>query len=181
MLIRKASPADAPGIARVHVGSWQSTYKGIMPDEVIASRSYEQREALWSRVLTEQVESTFVYVAEGDGGHIVGFASGGANRTLDLAYDGEIHAIYILKQQQGKGTGRALMSAVACRLLKEGFASVLLWVLSDNHQARRFYESLGGRDVAERQEEWGEAVIDELAYGWDDVRALCKLPPGTRV
>lgn len=36
VIIRLARPGDENEIARVHVESWRSTYKGIVPDEVLA-------------------------------------------------------------------------------------------------------------------------------------------------
>lgn len=36
VIIRPARPGDENRIARVHVESWRSTYKGIVPDEVLA-------------------------------------------------------------------------------------------------------------------------------------------------
>ena len=174
MLIREATPIDAPGIARVHIDSWRTTYKGLMPEHIIASRSYEYRERLWTRILTEQQAQTFVYVAEEDG-EIVGFVSGGANRDNDSIYKGELQAIYILKAYQGKGLGQRLASALVVRLMEQGYTSMLLWVLTGNHQARRFYEALGGKKVAERQEEMGDAMLDELAYGWDNITPLARL------
>lgn len=170
MLIREANPADAPGIARVHVDSWRTTYNGLMPEHIIASRSYEYRERMWARILTEQAE-TFVCVAEEEG-EIVGFVSGGSNRDVDSVYKGELHAIYILETQQGKGIGRGLTTALVSCLVQQGYTSMLLWVLTGNRQARRFYEALGGKKVAQRQEEMEHAVLDELAYGWDDIRPL---------
>ena len=32
IVIRPAQTADAPGIARVHVEAWRSTYRGIVSD-----------------------------------------------------------------------------------------------------------------------------------------------------
>lgn len=46
MLTRKAALEDAPGIANVHVDSWRSTYKGIVPDTYLASLSYENQERI---------------------------------------------------------------------------------------------------------------------------------------
>jgi ribosomal protein S18 acetylase RimI-like enzyme len=167
MLIREAATADAPGIARVHVDSWHTTYKGLIPENIIASRDYKYREQMWTRVLKEHPE-TVIYVAEEDGA-IVGFVSGGSNRDTDSPFTGELHAIYILESHQGKGIGRRLTLALVPRLLEQGYTSMLIWVMTDNHRARRFYEALGGRKVAERQEEMDDAMLDEMAYGWEDI------------
>jgi HAD superfamily hydrolase (TIGR01509 family) len=39
--VREATPADAGAIARVHIESWRSTYRGIVPDEYLESLSHE--------------------------------------------------------------------------------------------------------------------------------------------
>lgn len=47
MKIREAIVSDAKGIAKVHVDSWRTTYKGIIPDDFLNNLSYEQRTKLW--------------------------------------------------------------------------------------------------------------------------------------
>jgi len=44
MNIRKAKISDAKGISIVHIDSWLSTYKGIMPDERLEQLSYKKGE-----------------------------------------------------------------------------------------------------------------------------------------
>ena len=85
MIIREATHADIPAIARLHVDSWRTTYKGILPDEFLADLNYEMRERQWQRTLSEEGLDTgvFCYVAEDEPGHIVGFVAGGPERTGD--------------------------------------------------------------------------------------------------
>ena len=42
--IRRAIKEDISGIAKVHVDSWKTTYKGIFADEILENVTYEQRE-----------------------------------------------------------------------------------------------------------------------------------------
>ena len=51
MRIREAGPADIPAIARVTVDTWRTTYRGILPDDLLANLSYPQREQVWTRAL----------------------------------------------------------------------------------------------------------------------------------
>jgi len=51
VMVRRATPADAAGIARVHVDAWRATYRGIVPDEHLDALSYEGRQGMWSRIL----------------------------------------------------------------------------------------------------------------------------------
>jgi hypothetical protein len=44
--------------------------------------------------------------------------------------------------------------------------------LRDNHRARQFYEQCDGKIVAEKSDVRGEAVLIEVAYGWQDVKVL---------
>ncbi|BDP43188.1 hypothetical protein DAETH_31570 [Deinococcus aetherius] len=54
-LVRPATPADAPGIAHVHVTSWRETYPGRMPEDFLARATgevaRERREGFWTRHL----------------------------------------------------------------------------------------------------------------------------------
>ncbi len=79
----------------------------------------------------------------------------------------------MLDSFRDKGIGRKLFRAVTERLLRTGMRSMLVWVLSDN-PSRRFYEALARRatvgDV--RRVEIGGQRLDEVAYGWDEIRDL---------
>lgn len=76
MRVREAKISDATGIALVHVESWRTTYKSILPKEFLMNLSYKRREQFWETSIPEGN----VFVAENDEGKIVGFASGGIER-----------------------------------------------------------------------------------------------------
>lgn len=164
--IREAQITDAPAIARVHVDTWRSTYRGIVPDEVLDGLSYESRADMWRGAASEE-EDRFVLVAEAES-EVVGFAAAGPSRAEDLQFEGELYAIYVLEGHQGQGIGRGLMRAAGERLLAAAMASMLVWVLEENPY-RQFYTELGGRAVAERQLQIGGTVLREIGYGWDDL------------
>ena len=171
MRIREATIADVAAIARVHVESWRTTYKGLLPDDYLANLTYEQREPLWREILSKPVGHSLDYVAEDHAGNIVGFASGGPERSGDPVYTGEVYAIYLLERWQGQGIGRQLIATVVRQLIQRGFTSLLIWVLADN-PSRRFYEALGGQPVRERLEMTGGVEVKDVAYGWLDARTL---------
>jgi len=43
MLLRPAEPRDALEVARVHIGTWQAAYRGLVPDEYLDSLKIEER------------------------------------------------------------------------------------------------------------------------------------------
>ncbi|MGC1310161.1 MAG: GNAT family N-acetyltransferase [Phormidesmis sp.] len=168
MIIREATHSDIAAITRVHVDTWRTTYRGIVPDENLANLSYERRENGWHHIFNHASEDgNFTYVAEEETG-IVGFANGGVERTDDPIYKGELMAIYILENHQGQGIGRCLFQMVTGRLHRLNINSMLVWVLVDN-PACQFYAALGGKPVHEKDLEIGGKSLVEVAYGWTDI------------
>lgn len=172
MIVREASSDDAPAIARVHLYTWRTTYRGIVPKSVLTNLSYDSRKNSWVQILSNATKKNhFVYVAEDEAGQIVAFADGGPERTGDPIYKGELYAIYILTDYQLKGIGRRLTLAVAENLAVIGIHSMLVWVLEDN-PSFRFYEALGGQKVYEKRIQIGRVMLNEVAYGWLNTRVL---------
>jgi GNAT superfamily N-acetyltransferase len=171
MLIREASPTDAAAIARVHVDSWRTTYAGIVPADYLANLSYARREQFWYDILSTPTAAGGVYVAVQDTGEVVGFASGGPERSGDAVYRGELYALYLLAPSQRQGLGRRLTMAVVQRLLQCDLPSMLVWVLAAN-PGRAFYVTLGGQQVYEKETTIGATPLLEIAYGWPALREL---------
>ena len=114
MIIREASYKDISAIARVHVDTSQTAYRGIFPEEILKNLSYEKREQSWLQVFNNSAtDSNFTYVAENTLAQVVGFANGGIEREGVQDYQGELYAIYILESYQQKGIGRQLVRVVA--------------------------------------------------------------------
>jgi hypothetical protein len=82
MIVREATHSDVPAISKIHVDTWRTTYRGIVPDEHLANLSYEHRANGWLKIFNHAPEdSNFTYVAEEEPGEIVGFVNGGVERT----------------------------------------------------------------------------------------------------
>jgi len=146
---RDATPADAAGIARMHVDAWRAAYAHILPAAALATLSVPQRTASWARALTEQAwgdtgEWTLVAASEGE---IVGFASGGPNRASEPAGASELYGLYVAPGHWERG----VMQASLERLRDGGNGLAVLWVLEDNERARRFYGRRGWSSDGARQ------------------------------
>ncbi len=146
MKIRKAKLSDIKDIAYVQVKSWETTYPGLLPDEVIKSRTVESRTKKLTEFWPDLETSTkrCVLVAETKEGKIVGFVVGGRSFDNNLSYEGEVYSIYIIKEYQNKGLGTTLMKEAVKYLVNLGFKTMIIWVLKGNKQASLFYEKLGG-------------------------------------
>ena len=67
----------------------------------------------------------------------------GTYRDNTLPEHGEIFAIYVLKEYQGKKVGYELMNAALNKL--SDYKKIAVWVLKVNDRAIRFYEQYGFR------------------------------------
>ena len=169
---RAALAADAGDIARVHVESWRTTYRGMLPGSFLAAMDVREYEDRWSRTLQDAYQRSAVFVVE-EQGRVVGFASCGRERDGDPRYEGELYAIYLLREAQGRGHGRALVEAAADSLARRAMTSMVVWVLRDNAGARGFYERLGGVYLRERPLDLSlGAAVREVAYLWADTAVL---------
>ena len=174
--IRPANINDAANINIMHVDTWRTAYKGIMPEKILADLSYEKREPLWHDILSETSDET-VLVAETRERQIVGFVTGGKERGNYPLFKSELYGIYILKEWQRQGIGRRLVHELVKTLIERGFDTMLLWTLKEI-PACAFYEQLGGEKIAEGIIEIEAIQFVKVAYGWKDLQALATLTAG---
>ena len=172
MNIREAHATDAAEIARVHVDTWCSTYKGIVPRNILDGLSYVQKARQWEQILRGSGHQEFVYVAENEARQIIAFASGGPALSKEpTLYHGELFTLYILDAYQRQGLGQHLFFQVVERLLVLQMTSMLIWVLTEN-PARRFYEKLGGKLVQTGAYTIQGVELAQVAYGWLDITQI---------
>ncbi|HEY8292870.1 MAG TPA: GNAT family N-acetyltransferase [Thermomicrobiales bacterium] len=172
MRTREATRADAAAIARLHRENWRVAYRGIVPDDLLDAITEESRRQHWDDVLAERDGMEFVYIAEDDDGHLLGIASGGPEVGGDPHYHGELYVLHVRPDAQGQGIGRALIRAVAERLAESGISTLLVWMLRENHAARRFYAALGGQFIREQPAMFEGLLLMDAGYGWLDTASL---------
>jgi ribosomal protein S18 acetylase RimI-like enzyme len=169
MIIRKAKLSDAQGIAKVHVDCWRTTYKNIITSDFLDKLSYDQRTELWVKNISN--EKNYVFVAENNEGHIVGFADGGKRETNLVEHSGDLTSIYVLLEYQGMGIGKKLVQQLFSKFDELGYTTIFVEVLEDN-QSRFFYESLRAEWLRTEKIKIAGAELNLLVYEWEDIRKV---------
>ena len=148
-VIRHAILNDAKGIAYVHITSWQSAYRGLIPDIFLDNLPMDIREIEWGQRIKENAS---IFVVENKN-QIEGFLHYCSCRDTDKISDkvAEICAMYLLGKIRRKGIGRKLLNAALDALKEIGFSEVTLWVLEENHSACNFYEKMGFHPTSDRK------------------------------
>ncbi len=123
-------------ISNIYESSWKYAYKDMIPQEYLDSIPAGRwanrigKAGMDSRILIEKEK-------------MIGTASFCKSRWEKYSDYGEIVSIYFLPAYIGMGYGRRLLNKCMEELKQYGFSKVLLWVLEDNHRARKFYEKNG--------------------------------------
>ncbi|MCW5878433.1 MAG: GNAT family N-acetyltransferase [Anaerolineales bacterium] len=163
--IRPARVGDAGAVARVHVESWRSTYRGLLPENFLNNLDIQRRLDYWRSVFENESPGEFALVAEHSTQGVVGFVSGGPALEDLGPYSGQVYAIYLLASQQGQGIGRAMFEGARGSLVERDYAGFMLWVLEGNPTCG-FYEHMGGQLIGRKEDQIGGQPVTELAYGW---------------
>jgi len=140
--IRRAVEADCDAISAIHVHSWSWAYRGLVPDRALDTLSVAERASTWRAALAPG-SAHRVWLAEQDARGL-GFAAWGPARDRDAGPgSAELYAIYLELAAAGTGVAGAILEVVCREMRQQGYARALLWVLSANPRARRFYERNG--------------------------------------
>jgi RimJ/RimL family protein N-acetyltransferase len=173
--VRPAELADAAAIGALHVRAWRHSYRGIVPDEMLAGLDPVHSAGRWSGHLSAGRFGVFLAEpAPGSGAEpapdagrvdtpgLGAFCAVGPVR--DEARDarpgvrtGELYALYADPLALGLGAGPAAHDAGVTQLGALGYRHAVLWVLSANPRARAFYARRGWRrdDLPERSDHDG--------------------------
>lgn len=132
-IIKEDNPFE---ISKIYESSWKYAYKGMIPQAYLDSIPAGQ----WANNIYKSGLKSLVLIEDG---RMIGTASFCRSRWERYSDYGEIVSIYFLPDYIGKGYGRLLLNKCIEQLKQDGFSKLLLWVLEDNHRARKFYEKNG--------------------------------------
>lgn len=149
--VRRAGAPEIPIIQSLAHEVWPATYQSILEPAQI---NYMMDQMYSTSSLKQQIEVGHEFVIIYDDNEPVGFAS--FSRLQKDTY--KIHKLYVLANQQGKGTGRFAIERIAGAMLKEGATRMQLNV-NRNNTAKGFYEKLGFAVIGEENIDIGHGYF----------------------
>lgn len=143
LTVREPREEDAEALVRVHERCWTISHAPYADPSWVVGRPRAERIEQWRAYA--RGEGFAMLVAERDG-EVVGFVAFGASRDADApAATGEVVAIYVDPDEQGRGTGGALLQGAVEGLRAQGLRRATLWTLRDSPQSNGFYAAHGWR------------------------------------
>jgi ribosomal protein S18 acetylase RimI-like enzyme len=133
--IHNATISDISVIRELTFKVWPQTYASIISREQIDF----MLEMMYSEnSLEQQMNDGCRFIIVHDENEPAGFAA--YQETAPSVF--KLHKIYVLSSQQGKGTGRFVISYII-ETIKQMGATALQLQVNRNNQAKNFYEKLG--------------------------------------
>ncbi|WP_348943742.1 GNAT family N-acetyltransferase [Chitinibacter sp. FCG-7] len=173
MQIRFATANDADAIARLHVQSWQQTYRGTLSDHYLDELALAERSQIWQRRLSAPAANQRVWLACDDK-LLLGFC------CLYLAQDAQwgsyLDNLHVAANAQGLGIGTRLMATAAvcvqAEYIKQG---LYLYCNQSNTSGQYFYRQRGGQVCG--SEIWHApdgSAVKAWRYVWASAAELIK-------
>lgn len=139
--IRHTTEKDIPLIRELTFKVWPQTYAPILSTDQI---NY-MLEMMYSEAsLQKQIKEGSQFIIIDDEIEPVGFAA--YQPVENNVY--KLHKIYVLPSQQGKGTGKYLLSYIINEIQQKGATALQLQVNRHN-KAKDFYQKLGFKVIKE--------------------------------
>lgn len=155
--VRAATVHDAEAIRRIY--NLEVTTSTVTFD--LVPRSLEEQQA-W---LVDRNGAHAVLVAEGDDGTILGFGSLSPFRERP-AYSTTVEdSVYVDRDHQGEGVGKALLAALVDTATNHGFHTVIARIVGGHDASIALHASVGfevvgtEREVGRKHRKWLDVVI----------------------
>lgn len=137
--IQTAGPADIATIQQLAAVTWAEAYKEILNPvqmQYMLDKFYSS-----PSLLAQMTEQQHHFILAYDGNEAVAFAAYSPKSSTEPTVF-RLHKIYIHPNQQGKGTGKALLQYIYNNILPQG-ATALELNVNRHNPAQHFYAKMG--------------------------------------
>lgn len=161
-----ADARDTTTLAELHVESWRSAYRSILPAEFLAGPVVQNRTSLWRARMAAPHGDRRLVLKAASATAMLGFAC--VLLDEEPAWGPRLDNLHVKPHCKGLGIGTALFRASHHWVTETvGQDLMHLWVLEENHAARRFYERHGGTAHERHVVEVVAGVfVPEVRYVW---------------
>lgn len=162
-IIRKNELKDQEQMAHIKIDGWRDTYDKIIASKYLKQLDYKRQTERYIASFDEYKELVFVAVR---GDEVLGYSCFHLY-DKDHNFDSELVSLYIKSTEKGKGIGSKLLKATIKELKENDKKNMIVWCLSDNLNAIKFYEKHGGKKAIEKDAKIGDEKYREYGYFFD--------------
>jgi diamine N-acetyltransferase len=152
--IIKGDTSSIPVIQELAKTTWTTTYKDILTKDQL---DYMLQRFFTEAALQDQLDNGYQYIIALDNEVPIGFASY-SNKTTATTSIYKLHRIYIVQEQQGKGTGKLLLEHII-RDIRSKSAIQLILNVNRHNKALQFYLKNGFEIIGEEDIDIGDGYF----------------------
>lgn len=158
--IRKNEFKDQSQMAIIKVDGWKNAYDLIISSDYLNSLNYEEQTKRYEASFEEYKDLVLVAVR---GEEVLGYACYNTTPNVD-DFQSELVSLYIKPSEIGRGIGTALFTETCKELRNLDKRNMIVWCLSDNENAIKFYKKLGGKIVKTKDAKIGDRSYKEYGF-----------------
>ena len=144
MNIRIATNEDCRSLAILKRMVWETTYRGIYPNEKLDKYDIDLNENKFKDMIKQQSQKLFVVLNDSE---IIGYMSCGKILRAFDEHTHDIGLLYLAKEYQGKGIGLRLFQFAKNGLKDQGVTEFIVSCNKYNLSAQQFYKKMGGKII----------------------------------
>ena len=167
-IIRYNKIEDQSQMAKIKIDLWRKTYNKIIDKSYLDKLDYNIQTQKYFRSFDEYKNRVLVAVR---GNEILGYSCFDENET-SYKYDSELISLYI--KEQNRGIGTILFKETIKELLSRNKKNMILWCLSENKTAIKFYKKQGGVVTEIKYAKIGNRKYKEYGFYFDLERIINK-------
>lgn len=139
-----ATDEDCRSLAILKKMIWETTYRGIYPNEKLDKYNIDINENKFKEMIKKQSQTLFIVLNDSE---IIGYMSCGKIMRAFDKYTHDIGLLYLLKEYQGKGLGSKLFEFAKNELKNQGVTEFIVSCNKYNFSAQQFYTKMGGKII----------------------------------
>lgn len=159
-VIRKNEFKDQAQMARIKVDGWKNAYDKIISSSYLKTLNYEEQTKRYEASFEEYKDLVLVAVR---GEEVLGYSCYNTTPNVDH-FESELVSLYIKPSEIGRGIGTSLFIETCKELKRLDKNNMIIWCLSDNENAIKFYEGLGGKNVKTKDAKIGDEIYKEYGF-----------------
>lgn len=153
VMFSAATDVNTAAIVDLRHRIWGTTYRGIYPDQMLDDFACDWHREQELRRLHDPKYAVYLIRKERQN---IGYL------TIHRGDVVTLQSLYIVSEYQQQGIGRCAFDLVAAHCRERGVSSFVCHCVPQNHNARKFYERMGGVVIGEdlgNEESWQDSIL----------------------
>ena len=147
--IRSATLDDTRYIAELKIDNHHNIEKFDVLNHLLSELFVCEYKKRWQQKIKNGMHIFVLFVED----NMVGFIGYTPCYQADAEHTVEINDIYLIPEMRGKQLGRLLWNAILTKIRQAKFRRVIVWLVENRRQTRKFYAAMGFKMTSSIREE----------------------------